>query len=103
MKGRLTTADIITVFTRLVSSGTADWIAGGKEKERIYVWWRSVSDWAAALWAYVSTHGLQGQVCTVYELRERSVGPNLVFLIAAARTPMLSHFTSWSPPCSSAY
>jgi len=67
---RLSLEGIYEVATKLAEAGQAEWVGGNSARGRLFVWWRSPAEWAALVVAHVQARGLQGQVCTVYELRE---------------------------------
>jgi len=55
------------------AEGTAEFVAApskGEQSNVVYIWFRSASEWADALYGWVDETGQKGAVLTVYELRE---------------------------------
>ncbi|KAI4849025.1 hypothetical protein E4T44_03594 [Aureobasidium sp. EXF-8845] len=46
----------------------AEWIS--KDRTTVWIWWRSLAEWAEAIASWVDETGQKGVVLTIYELRE---------------------------------
>lgn len=42
-----------------------------KDKSRIKIIWRTNDQWADIIYKYIVDNGLVGQICSIYELREK--------------------------------
>lgn len=52
-----------------MDKGNAVWIK--KDKSRIKIIWRTNDQWADVIYKYIVDNGLVGQICSIYELREK--------------------------------
>lgn len=72
----LKTEDIRTVLTHMSTPAggqTIEFLPPASRNEQsnaVYVWWKSASEWADAIYGWVDSTGQKGAVLTVYELRE---------------------------------
>lgn len=69
-------ADVRTLLSHMSSPAggqTIEFIPPASKTEQsnaVYVWWKSASEWADLLYAWVDETGQKGAVLTVYELRD---------------------------------
>ncbi|KAK4543668.1 hypothetical protein LTR36_005313 [Oleoguttula mirabilis] len=69
-------ADIRTVLDHMSkpeSGPRIDWVPSttkGEQSSSCYVYWKTIGEWADALYGWVDDTGQKGAVLTVYELRE---------------------------------
>lgn len=69
----LSPPDTRTVLEHMVSHGQAAWLppaSRGEQSTTAWIFWRSLAEWADAVYAWVDGRGLRASVLTVYELRE---------------------------------
>lgn len=77
-------ADIRTLLTHMSTTEggqTIEFIPPASKKEQanaVWVWWKSASEWADLIYAWVDSTGQKGAVLTVYELREEGSGKGWV-------------------------
>jgi len=65
---RLDMETIKIIFDALVTKGNAEWQT--LEKQSIYVYWKSPSEWSEIIYKYVVKTAKTNVVLTLYELRE---------------------------------
>ncbi|KAL1586986.1 hypothetical protein WHR41_03989 [Cladosporium halotolerans] len=69
----LSEPDTRAVLDHMVQQGRAEWIPAASRAERpaaVWIYWRSLAEWADLIYGWVDETGQKGSVLTVYELRE---------------------------------
>lgn len=69
----LSEPDIRTVLDHMslpANGSRVEWIAGSGGKTSVWVYWRTLAEWADLIYGWVDETGQKGAVLTVYELRE---------------------------------
>ena len=66
---RLALADIKEVLEFMKKEGRAEYV-DGKNSDLVYLWWKTVDEWAGVVETFVEGLGQKGGVLTVWEMRE---------------------------------
>lgn len=66
---RLQPADIRDLFEFMRKDGRADYVSEGAQ-DVVYVYWKTIDEWAAAVEAFVDQTAHKGSILTLYELSE---------------------------------
>eukprot|EP00049_Salpingoeca_infusionum_P000371 m.39467 g.39467 ORF g.39467 m.39467 type:complete len:189 (+) comp10309_c0_seq2:100-666(+) len=76
---RLAREDIVTVLDSLSTTGHVEWLGAKGSKAQCHIMWRSLAEWGDIIFEWVKSQGLQGTVCTVFELLEGETGEGQEF------------------------
>ena len=66
----LSKAEVSEILQMMCSAGLAEWISG--EKSKCMIFWRSPSEWADIVYAWVTSQGHLDSIMTMYEFKETS-------------------------------